>query len=277
MLARFTCLSSLAAGLVLAQSGPGVGTTASLDIAVVDQAKDIYFNDILDLVRSIQIPDLVQDKNHGLWGNHFTIDQDANNVSFTVDTANNAIVMRADDLSASFYCDSFRYETWPLIATGRLEVDMKTVSIGVGLQFDTQVLPDGRIVPSINSVDVLADINRNDISIEIWGNIWSTFASAFEIFFKGAVVDLIQEAITAGLQQGIPYAADKFFSSSEAQTETINGWMLDWATPEPAIVTDTALEVGIAGFMWDKKVGEVLDTSPIPSMPFHDSAYPAGF
>jgi hypothetical protein len=43
----------------------------------------------------------------------------------------------------------------------------------------------------VDAVDVLVDINRNDINIKIWGNIWSDFAAAFEIFFKSTVVQLI--------------------------------------------------------------------------------------
>jgi len=68
---------------------------------------------------------------------------------------------------------------------------MKTVNIGLGLSFKTQTLADGRIVPAVDAVDVLVDIDRNDIDIKIWGNIWADFAAAFEIFFKSTVVELI--------------------------------------------------------------------------------------
>lgn len=70
---------------------------------------------------------------------------------------------------------------------------MDTVNIGVGLKFKTQTLADGRTVPAVDSVDVTVDIDRDDIDIKIWGNIWADFASAFEIFFKSTVVDLIQD------------------------------------------------------------------------------------
>lgn len=48
------------------------------------------------------------------------------------------------------------------------------------------------------------DINRFDINIQIYGNIWSDFASLFEVFFVGTVADLIDQAATYGLQTGIP-------------------------------------------------------------------------
>lgn len=64
------------------------------------------------------------------------------------------------------------------------------------MSFTTQTLPDGRIVPALNSVDVVVDLNRYDIDIKIWGNIWSDFASAFEVFFVGTVADMIDDEIT---------------------------------------------------------------------------------
>lgn len=90
---------------------------------------------------------------------------------------------------------------------------MDTVNIGVGLQFTTQTLPDGRVVPAINSVDVLVDIDRNDIDIKIWGNIWADFAAAFEIFFKSTVVQLIQDSVRSALTTGIPYYANAHFAA----------------------------------------------------------------
>ena len=72
---------------------------------------------------------------------------------------------------------------------------MDTVDIGVGLSFKTQTLADGNVVPAVDAVDVTVNINRNDINIKIWGNIWADFASAFEIFFKSTVVQEIQDGI----------------------------------------------------------------------------------
>jgi hypothetical protein len=60
-------------------------------------------------------------------------------------------------------------------------------------------LPDGRTVPAIAGVDITTEINRFDVNIKIWGNIWSDFASAFEVFFVGTVVDAIDSAITTAL------------------------------------------------------------------------------
>jgi hypothetical protein len=56
----------------------------------------------------------------------------------------------------------------------------------------------------ITSVDVKTDIDRWDVDIKIWGNIWSDFASAFEVFFVGTVVDLLDDTITEILTTTVP-------------------------------------------------------------------------
>ena len=40
------------------------GLTASLDIAVLQQAKDVYFDKILDIIRHVEIPDFAFDQGY---------------------------------------------------------------------------------------------------------------------------------------------------------------------------------------------------------------------
>ena len=168
------------------------GLHAALDISVLEQAKDVYMTKIIDTLNNLQLPDFNSDDGKDyLHGNHVTVDQDTSNVVFAVDEAKNAITLNMNSLSANFYTDSFRAHSWIFVATGHAEVKMDTVNIGLGLSFNTQTTDDGHVVPSVTAVDVVVDIDRNDIDIKIWGNIWSDFASAFEIFFKSTVVGLI--------------------------------------------------------------------------------------
>ena len=90
---------------------------------------------------------------------------------------------------------------------------MNTVKIGLGLSFTTQTLPTGKVVPAVNSVDVIVDINRNDINIHIHGNIWSDFASMFEIFFKSTVVQGIQDAVATVLTTTVPDSLNSFIAT----------------------------------------------------------------
>lgn len=45
-------------------------------------------------------------------------------------------------------------------------------------------------------------------------------------------------------------------------------WILDWETPETIQIADDYLAVGIKGFLFDNKTGEVESSVAIPQMPF---------
>lgn len=115
---------------------------------------------------------------------------------------------------------------------------MNTVNLGMGISFTTQTTPDGRTVPAIESFNVLVDIDRNDINIQIWGNIWSDFAAMFEIFFKSEVVQAIQDSMNYILTDGIPLAANTYFKRKDGfiHIPFFPTWEVDWMTPASAIV-----------------------------------------
>lgn len=150
---------------------------------------------------------------------------------------------------------------------------MDTVNIGTGLSFSTQTLADGQVVPSVNAVDVLVDINRDDIDIKIWGNIWSDFASAFEIFFKSTVVGLIQDTVRDTLTTTVPAALNAEFATLDGHltVPSTEHWILDWQTPEAAIVTDTSFELGALGIMYDDLKGESEWAIDFTDMPYKDT------
>ena len=129
----FTSVCALV-GSALATNPSGI--KASLDVAILEQAKNVYMDTILDTLNNLQIPDIGDDKDY-LHGNHVSVQQNAQDVIFEEDVANNALVLRANNLSANYYCDSFRGHSWIFVATGHLEVDMSTVNIGLGLKFVT--------------------------------------------------------------------------------------------------------------------------------------------
>ena len=100
----------------------------------------------------------------------------------------------------------------------------------------------GRTFGQPGSVPNLDAVVRDDIDIKIWGNIWSTFASWFEIFFKSTVVDLINDGISASLNTVIPKVINAGLASTNGITEIpeVHNWALDWQTVLPAIVTATS-------------------------------------
>ena len=114
------------------------GIHASLDISIIEQAKNVYMDKIIETLNNLQLPNINSDDGKDyLHGNHVTVNQDASNVILAVDVPNNALTLNMNSLSANFYTDSFRAHSWIFVATGHAEVVMDTVNIGMGLSFST--------------------------------------------------------------------------------------------------------------------------------------------
>ena len=105
-------LLSLCLSLGLANSTTN-GLTASLDIAVVEQAKDVYFDKIMQLIQSVQIPNY-DDGDIYLHDNSFTLDQDASGVVFAILTAF-AMIYPNRELFIFLMLESSQREKIPLI------------------------------------------------------------------------------------------------------------------------------------------------------------------
>ena len=181
-----------------------------------------------------------------------------------------------DNLSCQFYCDKFRAKELIFVAKGDVEVDMKDVKIVVGLAFDTMTLADGRIVPQVSAVNVDFEISRRHLDIHLHGNLWTDFASLFEVFFKGTVVGLIEDTVETALNTGIPAISDALMTKLDGYfpVPLINKWVVDWETPEAAQVTDIAFEIGVKGLMFDQDFGEEEPSVEIPELPYHDTSKP---
>ena len=50
----------------------------------------------------------------------------------------------------------------------------------------------------------------------------------------------------------------------------VDNWVVDWETPDAAIVTDSTFEIGVKGLMFDSLIGEEEPSIEIPVMPYHD-------
>ena len=241
------------------QTAGNVGMSMSLSESVIMQAKDVYMDMILSKLAHVDLPDYYEpnSKNYAK-GNYFTIDQDANEVAMTWEPTENGVYLLCQNLSGVFYTSDFRYKSLGIfVATGHADVKMNTVNLGMGISFTTQTTPDGRTVPAIESFNVLVDIDRNDINIQIWGNIWSDFAAMFEIFFKSEVVQAIQDSMTFILTDGIPLAANTYFKHNDGfiQIPYMPTWEVDWMTPATAIVATDSFQVGIEGLFFDNIFG----------------------
>lgn len=207
------------------------GLKTSLDIAVLEQAKDVYFDKILSLINGMTLPDL--DDGHGnyLHDNSLEILERTSAVEFVTDVAKNAVVLKNKKISAIARTGDFRYKAEPLlVAKGHAEVDMNTVDIEAGLSFSTRILPSGHVVPYVTAVDVKCNINRFDINIKLWGNFWTDLASLAEVFFVGTVAGLIEDVVVLTLDTEIPAAFNVAigYSNGYFPMPVFNNWVVDW-------------------------------------------------
>jgi hypothetical protein len=180
------------------------GLKMDIQFDVLRQAANTWFDTIIKVVNGIKIPDVQSGKDY-MKDNHFYIEQRVSDVSLNPDVDNNAVELVCEKLTAEFRTNKFRYHVAPLVtAKGHAEVDMKTVKIGFALQFKTQTTPEGREIMYCDTVDVTVDIDRNDIKLHVSGNWLSDVGSIFTLFFKGTIVDLINDGVTTALTQALP-------------------------------------------------------------------------
>ena len=132
------------------------------------------------------------------------------------------------------------------------------------------------MVPLIEAVDVDMDISRRDIDIHLHGNIWTDFASLFEIFFKGTVIGMIEDTAESAMNTGIPLIGNTLMTKLDGYfpVPIVPNWVVDWETPQPAVVTDKYFAIGVKGLMFDKLIGEEDPGVTIPDMPYDDQSRP---
>lgn len=150
---------------------------------------------------------------------------------------------------------------------------MNKIGLTVGLKFKTNTLPDGRMVPNIETVDINVNIDKNDIKIHLFGNLLTDLGSLFEVFFKGTVVDLITSTVQFTLETALPEIANSALNLSNGYFPVpfVKDWMVDWETPVAAEITETTFGLGVKGLMFDKKVGEKDPAVAIPVLPLHET------
>jgi hypothetical protein len=118
-------------GLTDVKFSPGV--TASMEVDVMQEAANVWFDTIIQVVNGLKIPDFDMGSGDYMNDNTFYIKQRVANVEL-YSTSNNALHLNCKQLTASFKSNHFRYKVAPLIkAKGYVEVDMEKVDIGFGL------------------------------------------------------------------------------------------------------------------------------------------------
>lgn len=247
------------------------GLKTSVDIDVLNQAKEVYFDTILKAINNLSLPDITDDDGNYLKENSFEITESQDQVTFTTDVAENAIILANKKISGEFKSGSFRYKVAPLVvAKGHARVDLNTIEVDVGIKFMVKELRNGKFVPRIDTVDVYCEINRFDINIHLFGNLVTDIGSLFEVFFVGTVAGMIEDTIKLTINQVVPLVANNVIDSTNgvfpisAFVPFAENWWIDWQTPEAAVVTDTNIGVGIKGLFYDNEIGEEEPAVAIP-------------
>lgn len=219
----------------------------------MEQAKDVYWAAIENVINNAAIPDLISaDGEDYLKDQTFWLDSSAGDISFYNIPDKNEIKMTINNLSGGYHCNSFRAQSWIFVAKGHIDVKLNTISLSVGLKFSTQTLEDGTVMPLIEASDVNLDIDRFDIKINISGNIWADFAGLFADIFQGIVCDLLENVAETALNT-LPTLINNALASTDGRS-VIPGfptWFIDYQTPEAAIVTTTQIMAGVKGIMYD--------------------------
>ena len=109
------------------------GFKGSIELNVLRQAANVWFDTIIQVVNGITIPNFSQNGDY-MNDNTFYIEQRISGVTLSSDVGKNAIVLNCDQLTAKFRSNKFHYHIAPLMnANGYVEVDMNSVDIGFGL------------------------------------------------------------------------------------------------------------------------------------------------
>jgi hypothetical protein len=165
-----------------------------------------------------------------------------------------------------------------ITANGGVQVVMNKMDLAVGMKFKIQTLADGRVVPAVESYNVVVDIDRKELVYHFWGSFWPSLANAFRAFFEHTVLTKIREGLETLLSETIPDKVNGFFEHSDGKSNLpVVNWTIDWEAPEALTVSNYGFEVGVKGLFFDSEIGEEPPAVDIPELPSYIEGNPAGF
>ena len=197
------------------------GVTASLDINVFDQAKDVYFDLIMNVLENVKLPDFPFQKesvNGHMNDNTFGVLEIPSNVQITNRPDVNGIELSIDDLYATFFCKDFTFNYAFVHAAGNVTVDFQHFTVKAIASFDTQTLQNGKVVPAFKIEVIDVDLPKEFVSIKIQGNVFAQIADVFKPIFESMVRNEIVIDLKKILANKVPPLLNKIISDQNGFT-----------------------------------------------------------
>ena len=250
------------------------GGTLSVEFATLQEAKNTYFDFVLNIVNQIQIPDISFDGG-SLGDNAFHVTEAAENANFQP-APGNEIDISVTGLNAQFHSSHLAYKVLLVTAHGSVDAKMTDVAINLKVQIEEQTLPSGRIVPAVKVISSSVDLPKDHITLDLHGDIIIEFASLFKSLFMGTVRDTIVNEINNALQKEVPPALNGLIADQKGETEIYQGLDLDWSIRSAPLIQlvggKELLSFGIKGLFFAEGKGEIEPAGvTAPVMPYHDT------
>lgn len=254
------------------------GGTATLDIGVIEQAKDAYYNVLMQLLANLDVPDVDFDGGY-LRQNSFYIKEAVQDMRISADQDLNGIRFEFNNLEAEFQSKDFHASYGIIQTSGSMSIDIKQVYIAFTEQTDMTTLPNGRVVPALVSVHIVTQIptDMDHFKVHFEGDFAAEVINLLAPLFAGAIRDQIAAALNDQIGTALPVYLNQIIADQQGASELYQGLMLDWAVINQPRVFNTGLKFDIKGLFYKKGDAEVEPELQPPVMPYHDDSSPAKF
>ena len=209
-----------------------------------------------DRINLIKVPDIESKTDERMYvkDNDFTLIEPADHFKFINDAADNCFKVELDKLSARFTTKNFHAHYGIFGAYGTAEMAIGDTKLVTGYRLITQTLADGRVVPAIESCGYdFSSFDKKDLSFNVHGSFWDGFIDMFKAAYEGKIVDAIKGIMQKELTQTLPADFNKMIADAEGFIHIKPEWWLDIAQKEAGQVTNTSIELGVLGIMFDHR------------------------
>ena len=187
----FTCVL----GTVLAATNSTTnGVTVSADTSILQKIEQAYWVVLQKKINGIKLPDFESKSDTAMYvkDNDFSVTEPADHFNFFNDVANNCLKIQLNKLSAKFKTNNFHAHYGIFGAYGTATMTIDTTKLIFGYRVTTQALPDGRIVPAIETCDFdFGAFDTHDLSFDVSGSFWDGAIDMFKSLYEGKLTACI--------------------------------------------------------------------------------------